>query len=224
MKLFKLIICTLTGATLIGCTTAYKGIGEDRIISSSDDSFSYPSWALEQTRYVNGETMFVSGSVEIDVSQSPSQGLEAAGLIARAHLAEEVKSRLQSQMQYASEGLDVKSQTLQRIVNQEASIDRLIGSYVSKRWYAKVVVPDADGQKLVRYRCFTLVALPMNVYRAQIAEALSEAASNGKLSQEFRKRATESWEMFFGKKEDSHLNVQNEVASDQVAAVEGDGK
>lgn len=185
--------CSTTGSQSpnVDAKDLLKG---DEILSSSDGSSDFPKWAYAEPRFIKGNEIYVSGSIEVNADQSPSRGLDAAYLIAKANLASEIHERIQSQVQYASEGMNVDPQALEQIVNQESELPNLSGIHLVTRWYAKVKVP-SESSVLVRYRCFTLVALSLDAYKAQVANALRKP--NAEFSPDFKSRVLSSWDRFF---------------------------
>lgn len=202
----KTSVLLLLGISILsGCVSSRSRMHDpeyyakgDEILSTSDDSKNYPNWAFSEPRFVRDDVLFVSGSLDINGDQSPARGLDAAAMIARANLSSEIQQRLRLQMQYAAEGLQVEPQSLDQIINIESKTERLSGVYVAQRWYAKVKVP-AEGQVLVRYRCFVLVGLALPLYRKQLLDSL-DGGSRMQLSTEFKKNIRDSWDQFFGPK------------------------
>jgi len=201
----RILVVSVTAMWVTACSTpgsqttidAKELLKGDEILSSSDRSGDFPKWAYAEPRFIRGGEIYVSGSVEVNADQSPSRGLDAALLIAKANLASEIHERLQSQVQYASEGMNVDPQELEQIVNQESELPNLNGIHQVTRWYAKVKVP-SDSSVLVRYRCFALIALPLDIYKAQVSNALQKKTAA--FTPDFSAKVSKSWDQFFSDK------------------------
>ncbi len=206
--------CSSTSREEMARKAIEDNIKEDVIISSSDGSKEYPEWAYNKPRFIQDGVLYVSGSVDINSSQSPARCLDAAVIIATSNLSREIVTRSQDQLQYASEGMGANSQSYERIINQESSIDKLHDINTSKRWFAKVKSSSETGVS-VRYQCFALVGLDVESYKQQIVRAMNNTTNS--VSESFKNKVNASWDKFLGKNDNETHQSADANVSDTLA-------
>lgn len=187
---------------LAGCGGTQKTVKatKDRVVQTSGGK--RPKWAIEKPRYVKSDTIFVSGQATIRGDESLSQGLQAAELKARARLAEEIGARISRQIQAASEGFDIDSQTLREITSLSVDRKLVTGTSIKERFYEKVAFTSelSPGIEQSRYDCYALAALPVADLRKQVDLAWKEyeAKLKGKdVDPKMRERFESRWSEFF---------------------------
>lgn len=118
------------------CSSIGNHVAEDEIVYSSNGRNEYPKWAYEEPRSISNNYVYVTGSVDISTEASPSRCVEAT-IVATSNLSVELKQRLNRQLQFASEGMNVHSQKLDNIINQETNIENLSGVSMAQSWFQK---------------------------------------------------------------------------------------
>lgn len=212
MKLNKLIINPITLSLLMaatqGCSSKMAMLPDaDRVLSTTDGKNEIPKWVyLQPLREENGRVL-VSGVVDISGDQSPSRGLTAADLQARAELAKQIRTRLSYKLQYANEGFGYDNQVLEGIISQASDVNHMSDVRIAERGFAKVLVNNGVGSQ-VRYTCYSLASVDANELKKMIARSLAEAEGRGQISQSFRKKLDREWNNFFDGGENSGPQTQ----------------
>lgn len=197
MKIYAAILLSLL---LTSCAHKYPTDPEpDRILSTSNGK-ERPTWAMEKPRFVKKDQLFVSGMVEIDGNQSPSKGLLAADLQARANLLSELKSRLYAQLQFATEGFHYDQQHLNNIITESINVHSLTGLYIDQRFYEKILVKNSQFPQ-VKYSCYSLATISMKDFKEAVERNLRADSSEKPLSQDFKKKVDKAWDRIFDSEE-----------------------
>lgn len=222
MKATKLIITPLVLQALMlasqGCSSKMAMLPDaDQVLSTTDGKGEIPKWVyLQPLREENGRVL-VSGVVDISGDQSPSRGLTAADLQARAELAKQIRTRLSSKLQYANEGFGYDNQVLDGIITQASDVNHMSDVRIAERGFAKVLVKNGAGSQ-VRYTCYSLASVDAQDLKRMIARSLAEAEGRGKISESFRKKVDKEWNRFFDESS-SAASDQAEAAQSQSAEV-----
>ncbi|OGQ36953.1 MAG: hypothetical protein A3F16_03350 [Deltaproteobacteria bacterium RIFCSPHIGHO2_12_FULL_43_9] len=197
MKIYTAILVSLF---LISCAHRYPtDPAPDKILATSNGK-DRPSWAMDKPRYVKKDQLYVSGMVEIDGNQSPSKGLLAADLQARANLLSELKSRLQAQLQFATEGFHYDQQHLNNIITESINVHSLTGLYIDQRFYEKVLVRNSQFPQ-VKYTCYSLATISMKDFREAVERNLRNNNSGKPLTEDFKKKVDKAWDRVFDSEE-----------------------
>lgn len=193
-------IVFLASMVLGSCASSPKS---DKIVGSSSRSHkarTAPAWTRVPSD-IKGGMVIVTGEAEVGGEQSPSICYTASDLKAKGNLISEINSRLERQMQYASENADIRSQTIRDIINQSSKVDLVTGLKIKDRFYEKVWVRNGPIQD-VKYTCYSQAQLPLNTYKELVDEAMAKyAGGNGTGYKTFRQRVEESWDKFFNSEE-----------------------
>ncbi len=208
MRNIYVIVCCLIGGSLLfaGCASTGgvghgltpKNLGKEKIVEKSG---SRPDWAFDRPMYVKGGIVYSSGFF----SDAPNlgKGLEVATKLAQAKMAESIRMRLKDDFTYASEGLDVDSTMLERILNTTTDEMVVRGFFQNKLYYEKKQVMTPTGIKY-RYDCFALAEITRENYMDAVNRAIGTNIS-GTVSAAFRKKVDERQRSFFrlGEKEEA---------------------
>jgi len=196
------VVVFVLAAFVVGCGGSQKTVKatKDRVVQTSGGK--RPKWAIEKPRYIKSDTIFVSGQATIRGDESLSQGLQAAELKARARLAEEIGARISRQIQSASEGFDIDSQTLREITSLSVDRKLVTGTSIKERFYEKVAFTSelSPGIEQSRYDCYALAALSVEDLRKQVDLAWKEYETKLKgkdIEPKMRERFENRWSEFF---------------------------
>ena len=193
-------IVFMASMVLGSCASSPKS---DKIVGSSSRSYKAqkaPKWTRVPTD-IKGGMVLVVGQIDVGGEQSPSICYTGSDLKAKGNLISEINSRLQRQMQYASEGADIRSQTIRDIINQSSQVDLVTGLKIKDRFYEKVYVRNGPMRD-VRYTCYSQAELPLSTFKELVEEALAKhAGGNSTPYKTFRQRVEESWDKFFNSEE-----------------------
>lgn len=192
------ITTVLCVGSLMGCASKNMGSAAsgDKVLSRAEGYSSTPEWAIIQPRFIENDTIYVSGGQDISGDQSPSRGCTASDVQAKANLISEIKTRLQSQLQLANENFDYDQSTLRQIINSATEVKFVTGLQISRRYYEKTLNETAHD-KQVRYSCYSLAALPMEEFKRNVIRALRESEGRNQLSEDFKSRVNKSYDKFF---------------------------
>lgn len=197
MKIYVLLLLSLS---LISCAHKYPTDPEpDRILATSNGK-ERPTWAMEKPRFIKKEQLFVSGMVEIDGNQSPSKGLLAADLQARANLLSELKSRLFAQLQFATEGFHYDQQHLNNIITESINVHSLTGLHIDQRFYEKVLIKNSQFPQ-VKYTCYSLATISMKDFRTAVERNFKSDSTGKPLTEDFKKKVDKAWDRVFESEE-----------------------
>ncbi len=214
MKLIKPILLQLIIISAQGCSSKMARLPDaDKVLSTTDGKNEIPEWVyLRPLREENGRVL-VSGVVDISGDQSPSRGLTAADLQARAELAKQIRTKLSAKLQYANEGFGYDNQVLDGIISQASDINHMSDVRIAERGFAKVLVNNGIGSQ-VRYTCYSLASVDAQDLKRMIARSLAEAEGRGQISESFRKKIDKEWERFFNDGAETHA-AQTALSSPQ---------
>ena len=197
MKYLNFLI--LFGALLVvqGCASKKQAdSGGYRILYTTDGSGKLPKWVYDIPVEEKDGKMLISGVVDIAGNQSPSRGLTAADLQARAEIAKQIKTRVAVKLQYANEGFGYDNQILSQIVSQASDATHMVNVRIVERGFAKISDVDNLGIS-TRFTCYSRAAIEIDELKKMIARALQDAQDQGKISEEFKQKVEKEWNQFF---------------------------
>lgn len=174
----------------VGRGLSVKDLGKEKVVERSG---SRPKWAFDEPMYVRGGILYASALF----SDAPNlgKGLHIATKLAQAKIIESISLRLRDDFTYASEGLDIDSTMVERILNATTEEIVVNGFFQNKLYYEKKKVMTHAGWKM-KYDCFALIELTKENYLAAVDRAI-----NGNLkdpvSQAFREKVDERQRIFF---------------------------
>ncbi|MFH1726867.1 MAG: hypothetical protein ABIA04_00425 [Pseudomonadota bacterium] len=169
----------------------------DEIIFKSQDNT--PDWAEAKKRFINKEKLYIVGMAEIPGDSSPEKGIEIASMNAKSSLAQEINTKLESQVQTASEGLGIDKTVLNKIIAIGSKLDNLVGIFTEETYYQKIATSDGYTQT-TKYQCFALVGIDLKEYHRQINISIANSIGDKELSESFKKKVEAQWDTFFNSK------------------------
>ena len=178
------------GAGGVGYGLSIKKLGKEKIVERSGKR---PDWAFDKPMYVKHGVLYASGFF----SDAPNlgKGLEVATKLAQAKMAESIRMRLKDDFTYASEGLDVSSTMLERILNTTTEEMYIRGFFQNKLYYEKKQVLTPGGNAY-RYDCWALVEITRDNYMDAVNGGIG-ANLSGAVSEDFREKVDERQRIFF---------------------------
>lgn len=183
----------------IGCSTKQNGIAfdpkSDRVIDASRKE--RPDWlAQDNLGFIKNGIVYRIGVAEAPADASPRKLTEIAAMKAKADLAQELRTKLENRVQYASEGLGIEQETLERIVTMGSKLENVNGLRTHETYYEKVATTDGYTESM-KFISYALVGLDEKEYRRQLANAI-RGNVDPSLSAKFQKKVDQNWGEFFG--------------------------
>lgn len=169
---------------------ACAGGMSDKVISRSDELSSRPSWVQDDNPVVvkNGD-MFVTSMATVRSDKANiSQGYRIAENQAKTDLSNAIKTDIKTNFVDAQEGVE-GDQFRTEFLSIEKSEISFSGLMPSNRYWEKVLVTNADGDKEMEYRFFARMKIKEADFKKQMKNFLN---GNKGLSPEFNKRVTET--------------------------------
>lgn len=174
----------------VGRGLSVKNLGKEKLVEKSG---SRPKWAFERPMYVKGGILYASAAFT-DVPNL-GKGLHIATKLAQAKIIESIQVRLKDDFTYASEGLDIESTIVERILNSTTEEIIVNGLFQNQLYYEKKMVLTQSGWK-VRYDCYALIEISKENYLVAVDRAIS-GNLHGPVSKQFREKVDERQRMFF---------------------------
>jgi hypothetical protein len=216
--IITLTVFGVLASSLQGCATKSAMLPDaDRVLSTTDGKNELPDWVYLRPISEKDGRVFVSGVVDISGEQSPSRGLTAADLQARANIAKQIRTRLSARLQFANQGFGYDNQVLEGIISQASDVSHMSGVRIAERGFAKILVRNGNGGQ-VRYTCYSLASVDAQDLKQMITRSIAEAEGNGKISKSFRQKIDREWNRFFDEQEPTSPDM-TEVTPDQSTAV-----
>lgn len=183
---------------LSACSTHQSGVAfnpkADRVVDASRNK--RPDWLAQDNHgFTKSGIVYRIGVSEGTADASPRKLTEVAGMKARADLSQELKTKLENRAQYASEGLGISQESLERIVTLGSKLENLNGLRVHETYYEKIASSDGYTES-VRYVAYALIGLDEKEYRRQLAAAIQGNIDHS-LSADFKKKVDKNWNEFF---------------------------
>lgn len=186
----KFIFATSMSLILAAC----GGGMSDKVVSRSDELSSRPSWVQDDNPVVvkNGD-MFVTSMATVRSDRANiSQGYRIAENQAKTDLSNAIKTDIKTNFVDAQEGVE-GDQFRTEFLSIEKSEISFSGLMPSNRYWEKVLVTNADGDKEMEYRFFARMKIKEADFKKQMKNFLN---GNKGLSPEFNKRVTETVNAF----------------------------
>jgi len=180
--------------TSVLALAACGGGMSDKVISRSDDLSSRPSWVKDDNPViVKDGDMFVTSMATVRSDKANiSQGYRIAENQAKTDLSNAIKTDIKTNFVDAQEGVE-GNQFRTEFLSIEKSEISFSGLMPSNRYWEKVLVTNADGDKEMEYRFFTRMKIKEADFKKQMKDFLN---GNKGLSAEFNKRVTETVDEF----------------------------
>ena len=173
-------------AALVGCTTSMR----DEVIARSDELSSRPEWARDDNPItIKGDDLFVTSMATVRSERANiSQGYRIAENQAKTDLSNAIKTEIKTNFVDAQEGV-VGDQFRAEFLSIEKSEIAFSGLMPLNRYWEKVLVTNADGDKEMEYRFFARMTMKERDFKKQMNQFLN---GNKGLSPEFNKRVTDT--------------------------------
>ncbi len=166
----------------------------DKVISRSDDLSSRPSWVKDDNPvFVKDGDMFITSMATVRSDKANiNQGYRIAENQAKTDLSNAIKTDIKTNFVDAQEGVE-GDQFRTEFLSIEKSEISFSGLMPSNRYWEKVLVTNADGEKAMEYRFFARMKIKEADFKKQMKDFLN---GNKGLSPEFNKRVTETVDEF----------------------------
>jgi len=184
MKKTFLVLATLVSLT--ACSSSMS----DKVIARSDELSSRPEWAREEKAIVvkKGDMFITSAATVRSDHANISQGYRIAENQIKTDLSNAIKTEIKTNFVNAQEGLE-GDRFRAEFLSIEKSEIAFSGLTPENRYWEKVLVSNADGDKDIEYRFFTRMKMKETDFKNQMKRFLN---GNKGLSAEFNKRATDT--------------------------------
>ena len=184
MKTSILLLVSVIG--LAGCA----GGMQDKVIARSDELSRRPEWVKDDEPIMvkNGD-MFVTSMASVRSDRANiSQGYRIAENQAKTDLSNAIKTEIKTNFVDAQEGVQ-GDQFRTEFLSIEKSEIAFSGLTPANRYWEKVLVTNADGNKDIEYRFYARMKIKETDFKKQMQNFLN---GNKGLSTEFGKRVTET--------------------------------
>jgi hypothetical protein len=181
MNNFILLICTMI---LVACSS----VG-DRKVASMDDA-SKPDWSNQQKSVTVKEGKIrILGFNELSADAKISAALRLADNAARAEFSKMIENNFSTITQNLEEGVTDEG-GLTRTYSAEVSKTVIHELQIVHRYWEKVLVMDADGEKSMRLRTYSMAEIP----EAKFKKLLRERLDKDKIDPEVKKQVLNHFE------------------------------
>ena len=188
-------------ALCAGCASTVKNpikseIEPDKVISRIDDLSSRPSWLKESEPFrITDGHVYSLGSTSIPGDQRVEAAFRVADNNAKSGVANAIEQKLEFIFQNAEEGAEMGADQA-RYIGAEAS--SLITSSIrsDKRYWEKVATTQDSGERVTRYKVFSLVSMPEAGFKKAIMAAVRKAEGKKGLSKNFAEKVDKHWDQF----------------------------
>lgn len=197
----KILIIPLLLVGLYGCGTTVKNptkseVEPDVIVSRIDDMSSRPDWLKESEpfRFESGKVVSL-GSTTIPADQRIEAAMRVAENNAKSGIASAIEQKLEFIFQNAEEGA-VMGADQARYIGAEAS--SLITSSIrtDKRYWEKVASTQDSGERVTRFKVFSMVSMPEADFKKAVLNATRKAEGKVGLSKGFSEKVDKHWDQF----------------------------
>ena len=176
-------------ASVIGLAGCAGGM-QDEVIARSDELSRRPEWVKDDEPIMvkNGD-MFVTSMASVRSDRANiSQGYRIAENQAKTDLSNAIKTEIKTNFVDAQEGIQ-GDQFCTEFLSIEKSEIAFSGLTPANRYWEKVLVSNADGDKDIEYRFYARMKIKESDFKKQMQNFLN---GNKGLSAEFGKRVTET--------------------------------
>ncbi len=184
-----------------GCASTVKNpikseIEPDKVVSRIDELSSRPEWLKESEPFsISDGKVYSLGSTTIPGDQRVEAAFRVAENNAKAGVANAIEQKLEYIFQNAEEGAEMGADQA-RYIGAEAS--SLITSSIrpDKRYWEKVATTQDSGERVTRYKVFSLVSMPEADFKKAILAATRKAEGTKGLSKNFSEKVDKHWDQF----------------------------
>ena len=199
--MIKYVIYVLLSVTVLSSCSSVNNpvkseIEPDVIISRIDELDSRPGWVKESNPFIVESNKVLSlGQTTIPGDQRVEAAMRVAENNAKAGIANAIEQKLQFIFQNAEEGSVIGADQA-RYIGAEAS--NLITSSIraDKRYWEKVATTLDSGERVTRYKVYSLVSMPEEDFKKAILSATRKAEGKVGLSKNFAERVDKHWDQF----------------------------
>ena len=196
----KVLILSL-GFYLGGCSTAVKTpikpeIEPDKVITRIDDLSGRPDWLKESEPFwIADGHVYSLGSTSIPGDQRVEAAFRVSDNNAKSGVANAIEQKLEFIFQNAEEGAEMGADQA-RYIGAEAS--SLITSSIrsDKRYWEKIATTQDSGERVTRYKVYSLVLMPEADFKKAIIAAVRKAEGKKGLSKNFGEKVDKHWDQF----------------------------
>lgn len=180
----------ITLLTSVLALAACGGGTSDKVISRSDELSSRPAWVQDDNPVViKNDDMFITSMATVRSDRANiSQGYRIAENQAKTDLSNAIKTDIKTNFVDAQEGVE-GDQFRTEFLSIEKSEISFSGLMPSNRYWEKVLVTNANGDKEMEYRFFARMKIKEADFKKQMKNFLN---GNKGLSPEFNRRVTET--------------------------------
>ena len=197
----KYLVFVLSIAFIVGCGTSVKNptkpeIEPDVVVSRIDNLSSRPDWLKESEpfRFESGKVLSI-GSTSIPGDQRVEAAMRVAENNAKLGIASAIEQKLEFIFQNAEEGA-VMGADQARYIGAEASSLVTSSIRTDKRYWEKVATTQDSGERVTRFKVFSMVSMPDNDFKKAIITATKKAEGKVGLSKGFSERVDKHWDQF----------------------------
>ncbi len=173
-----------------------QDIQPDIILSRIDDLKERPSDIRESTPFKieNGQVQSL-GMTSIPGDNRVEAAYRIADNSAKGLIATTIEQRLEFIFQNAEEGTGLDAQQA-RFIGAEASKLTTSSIRISKHYWEKVASTNEGGQRVIRFKVYSVATMPEADFKSAIMEAIKKQQGKGGLSQDFAKKVNSHWDDF----------------------------
>lgn len=199
MKTTNFIACMIATATFLGCSSVPKSPPEaqpDKVVSRIDDLSSRPDWLKESQPFIIADgNVYSMGSTTLPGDQRVEAAFRVAENNAKAGIATAIEQKLEFIFQNAEEGAEMGADQA-RYIGAEAS--SLITSSIrsDKRYWERVATTQDSGERVTRFKVFSMVSMPEADFKKAILNATRKAEGKKGLSKGFAEKVDKHWDKF----------------------------
>lgn len=197
----KNIVFVLSVVFLVGCGTSVKNptkpeIEPDVVVSRIDNLSSRPDWLKESEpfRFESGKVLSL-GSTSIPGDQRVEAAMRVAENNAKLGIASAIEQKLEFIFQNAEEGA-VMGADQARFIGAEASSLVTSSIRTDKRYWEKVASTQDSGERVTRFKVYSMVSMPESDFKKAIITATRKAEGKVGLSKGFSERVDKHWDQF----------------------------
>lgn len=186
---------------LAGCSSTIKNptkpeIEPDVVISRIDDVSSRPDWLKESEpfRIESGKVLSL-GTTTIPADQRVEAAMRVAENNAKSSIAGAIEQKLEFIFQNAEEGAVMGAEQA-RYIGAEASSLITSSIRINKRYWEKIATTLDSGERVTRFKVFSLVSMPEEDFKKAILAATRKAEGKVGLSKGFSDKVDKHWDQF----------------------------
>lgn len=194
----KKVIAVLALMTF-SCTSTPKVANDkayvaDQVLARIDDMASRPGWIKESEPFrIEGGKVLSLGSTVIPGDDRVEAAYRIAENSAKAGVSTGIEQRLSFVFQHAEDGTQIGSDQT-RFIGTEVS--NLTASSITpeKRYWEKYATTLDSGERVTRYKVYSLVSMPESEFKKAVLASLNKRAGKKGISKDFAKKVDKEWD------------------------------